>query len=63
MAAEVLQYVEVAVAAAYAEVVGVVAVPAVEEVLHLDGVVAEHEAERVRAFLGPAFDVDAHARA
>src|SRR5947209_8777899 len=46
VAAEVLQHVEVAVAAAHAEVVGVVAVPAVEEVVHLDRVVPEDEAER-----------------
>src|SRR5439155_9337671 len=51
VAAEVLQHVEVAVAAAHAEVVGVVAVPAVEEVVHLDRVVPKDEAERAGSSL------------
>src|SRR5258705_14017999 len=42
--AQVLEHVEVPVAAAHAEVVGVAAVPAVEEVVDLDGLFAEDEA-------------------
>src|SRR2546422_9579607 len=42
--AQVLEHVEVPVAAAHAEVVGVAAVPAVEEVVDLDGLLAEDEA-------------------
>src|SRR5207249_11620053 len=60
VAAEVLQDVEVAVAAAHAEVVGVVPVPAVEEVVHLDRVVSEHEAERVRPSLGATLHANPH---
>jgi len=54
VAAQVLQHVEVAVATAHAEVVGVVPVPAVEEIVDLDGVVSEHETEGVRSSLGDA---------
>ena len=61
MAAQVLQHVEVAVATAHAEVVGVVPVPAVEEIVDLDGVVSEHETEGVRSSLGDAFHANVHA--
>src|SRR5207244_8090035 len=60
--AQVLEHVEVPVAAAHAEVIGVAAVPAVEEVVDLDRVLAENEAAgSLAGALGTALDLDAHA--
>src|SRR5205814_4037172 len=59
---QVLEHVEVPVAAAHAEVVGVAAVPAVEEVVDLDRLLAEDEAAGPLAgALRAALDLDAHA--
>src|SRR5439155_26350082 len=61
--AQVLEHVEVPGAAAHAEVVGVAAVPAVEEVVDLDGILTEDEAAGPLVdALGAALDLDAHAR-
>jgi len=53
-----------AVAAAHAEVVGVVAIPAIEQIVDLDRVLAQDETARGRgATLGMALDLDAHGEA
>src|SRR6266849_7559173 len=59
--AQVLEHVEVPVAAAHAEVAGVAAVPTVEKVVDLDDLLAEDEAAGPLAgAFGAALDLDAH---